>query len=186
MAQHLYYRSGQGDADSYYKNRATIGEILGCRERRALHYTVQTYTSDRVVVELGAGAAQYSHVLSHMGFRTIALDIDRQRTALARALRDLVGGMCELHRADFLDFSIPEGALIVCLNLVSAEVSSKHLHWLAAEIEHGSDLLITRSLFGAKGKIGPTDWRDFSHRTQSCHEHHVGGELICIQVRHRG
>ena len=185
LARELYRRSGQGDIDSYYLSRARARAIVSTRDRHTLHYTVHAYPSECIIVELGCGAAQYSHVLSQFGFRTIAIELDKQRFALACALRELVNGACKLQRGDFLDCDIPKGALVVCLNIVSREVSAMHLQRVAAELDRGSDLLLSRPTFGCPDKIGQADWREFNHCIEKYHLHNIDSELICVQGRRR-
>lgn len=136
-----------GGLENYYTHLARRGSMLREEERAIAEY-IDRDIKPANILELCAGAAQLGHLLSLMGHRVTAVEIDKPRHAFAVALGEHLGSTCEVLLSPWQKLNLPAWRLLVTLNAASSHVFPSDTKWLVDYARGGGQFIIRPRQFG--------------------------------------
>lgn len=137
-----------GGLYNYYARLAAHGTMLRPEEIAVAEYIERTVPRHMPILELCAGAAQLGHLLSLMGYRVSAVEIDERRHAFAVAIGAHVGSTCAVVPGRWQDLRLSDWRTLVTINAVTSHISpidTNRIRWHALQ---GGDLIIRPRQFG--------------------------------------
>lgn len=137
-----------GGLYNYYDHLAHNGTMLRPEELAVAEYIERTVPQDKAILELCAGAAQLGHLLSLMGRRVSAAEIDPRRHAFAADLGAYLGSRCEVLPGQWQRFRLDSWHLLVTINAVTTFTAAADVVLLVEHARHGGEFIIRPRQFG--------------------------------------
>lgn len=138
-----------GGLSNYYGRLAESGRMLRPEEIAVAQYIERTVPKDAPILEVCAGAAQLGHLLSLMGYRVWAVEIDSLRYNFAVALGAHIGSTCAVQLRSWQKLHLPVWRLLVTLNAVTSHIAPADSKRICDHALQGGDVIIRPRQFGA-------------------------------------